>query len=89
MGSRQGCVIIDKSTTTLQNQIQHEDGEIQENIHESKVEEKVSRFIKDNTSVILQVANALATASYENKFSMAKSLLYSGSRQTFKEKLTN
>ena len=77
------------STTTLQNQIQHEDGEIQENIHNRKVEEKLSRFIKGNTSVILQTASAIAPASYENKFSMAKSLLDSGSQQTFKEKLAN
>ena len=77
------------STTTLQNQIQHEEGEIQENRHNRKVEEKLSHFIKGNTSVILQTASAIAVASYENKFSMAKSLLDSGYQQTFKEKLAN
>ena len=70
------------SKTNQQNQIQHEDGENQENVHESNVEEKLSCLVEGNTSIILQTANAIVTDTYENKISTVKILLDSGSQQT-------
>ena len=66
-----------------QNQIQYEDGENQENVHESIVKEKLSCLVEGNTSIILQTANTIAADTYENKFSTVKILLDSGSQQTF------
>ena len=71
------------SKTSQQNQIQHEDGESQENVHESNVEGKLSCLVEGNTSIILQTANAIATDTCENKISTVKILLDSGSQQTF------
>ena len=39
--------------------------------------------MEDNTSIILQTANAIATDNYKNKISTIKILLDSGSQQTF------
>ena len=58
-----------------QNQIQHEDGESQEHMHESNTEEKLSCLVEGNASIILQTANATATNKYESKISMVKILL--------------
>ena len=63
------------SKTNQQDQIQHEDGESQERIHESNVEEKLLCLVEGNTSIILQTPNATATNKYENKISMVKILL--------------
>ena len=63
------------SRTNQQNQIQHEDGESQENVYESNVEEKLSCLVEGNTSIILQTANAIPTDNYENKISTVKILL--------------
>ena len=52
------------SKTNKQNQIQHEDGESQESVHESNVEEKSLCLVEGNTSLILQTANAIATDNY-------------------------
>ena len=71
------------SKTNQQNQIQHEDGENQENVRESNVEEKLSCLVEDNMSIILQTANAIATDIYENKILAVKILLDSGSQQIF------
>ena len=40
-------------------------------------------MVEGNTSIILQTANAIATDNYENKISIVKVLLDSGSQQTF------
>ena len=60
------------SKTNQQNQIRHEDRENQENVHESSVEEKLSCLVEGNMSIILQSVNAIATDTYENKFSTVK-----------------
>ena len=71
------------SKTNHQNQIQHEDGESQESLPESNIEEKLSCLVEGNTSIILQTANAIATDKYENKIWTVKLLLDPGSQQTF------
>ena len=73
----------DQIQQNQQNQIQHEDGESQERIHGSNVEEKLLCVVEGNTSIILQTANATATDNDENKISMVKILLDPGSQQTF------
>ena len=68
------------SKTNKQNQIQHEDGESQESVHESNVEEKSMCLVEGNKSIILQTANAIATDNYENNISTVKTLLDPESR---------
>ena len=63
------------SKTNKQNQIQHEDGESQESVHESNVEEKSLCLVEGNTSLILQTANAIATDNYENRISTVKNFI--------------
>ena len=69
--------------TNPHRQMQHEQGESQENVHESNLEDKLSCLVEGNTPIILQTANAIATDNYENKISTVKILLDPGTQKTF------